>query len=321
MLYMLINDFEEKKNEFLIYIDIEKNLSEHTRRAYKNDLDQFITFWKRISQTENNNNNNNQTIEIPLKQTIGRFLIFMFHKKIEKSSIARKISCLKSFEKFLYTQGIKIDFNLLRPKIDKKLPIYLTIDEVFNLLDNIEDQQLPTKQPCRDKAIFELLYATGIRCSELVNIRLNDIDIDNKIIRVMGKGKKERLVLFGQKAKEKINQYIENERLQTVNNDEKLFLNNRGEAFTTRSIQRIIAMFRDFLKIERKITPHKLRHSFATHMLNQGVDLRVVQELLGHKTLSSTEKYTHVTTTELSELCDKLHPFNNMNKLINIKKQ
>lgn len=301
---MELKDFEQKKDEFLIYINVEKNLSIHTQNAYKNDLEQFIAFWKNVSEKND---------AISLNDSMGKFLVFMFHNKIDKSSIARKISCFRSFERFLHTYGIKINLNLFRPKIDKKLPIYLTIDEIFSLLDNVHDADLPTKQPLRDKAIFELLYATGIRCSELVNIKLTDIDMENKIIRIMGKGKKERLVLFGQKAKDKIINYIQKEREKT-SLDEKLFLNNRDESLTSRSIQRIIVMFRKFLKIERKITPHKLRHSFATHMLNQGVDLRIVQELLGHKSLSSTEKYTHVTTTELSELCDNIHPINNMMK-------
>jgi integrase/recombinase XerC len=304
---MLLEQFNEKKDEFLIFIDIEKNLSEHTQRAYKNDLEQFITFWNQITEKYKQ--------DIPLKDAIGKFLVFMFHNKIDKSSIARKISCFKSFEKFLNNQSLKLNLNLLRPKLDKKLPIYLTIDEIFNLLDTITDEQLPTSYPLRDKAIFELLYATGVRCSELVNIRLCDVDFENKLIRVMGKGKRERLVLFGQKAKDRLVDYVNNERCKNNTDlEQKFFLNNRDEGLTSRSVQRIIEMFRKFLKIERKITPHKLRHSFATHMLNQGVDLRIVQELLGHKTLSSTEKYTHVTTTELADLCDNLHPFNSMLK-------
>ena len=127
----------------------------------------------------------------------------LFHKKIDKSTIARKFSCFKSFEKFLKTQGILLKLKLQRPRLDKKLPIYLSVDEVFYLLDTITDDQLPTKKPARDKAIFELLYATGIRCSELVAIKFKDLDIENKTIRITGKGKKERIVLFGQKAQNK----------------------------------------------------------------------------------------------------------------------
>lgn len=302
---MFLENFEEKKIEFLSYISVERNLSEHTQKAYKNDLEQFLGFWKKIKEKND---------QIQINDALGKFLVYMFHNKIDKSSIARKISCFKSFEKFLLTQKIKLNINLFRPKLDKKLPIFLTIDEIFNLLDNVKNEDLPTSHPFRDKAIFELLYATGIRCSELINIKICDIDMTNKVIRVMGKGKKERMVLFGEKAKSKLNEYLKNERSKHISLEEYFFLNNRMENLTSRSIQRIIAMFRKFLKIERKITPHKLRHSFATHMLNQGVDLRIVQELLGHKTLSSTEKYTHVTTIELSDLCDNLHPFNNMLK-------
>ncbi len=307
-----IREFEEKKNEFLQYIDIERNLSDHTQRAYKNDLEQFIAFCKTVQEKEEN---------ITIKMCLERFFVHMFHNQIDKSSIARKVSCFRTFEKFLIGQGIDISFKLYRPKLDKKLPVYLTIDEIFHLLDKLEANTLPTRKPFRDKAIFELLYATGIRCSELTNIKLSDIDFNNKVIRIMGKGRKERLVLFGEQAKLRLQKYLQEERPQIQNINEKLFLNNREEGLTSRSVQRIIEMFRKFLQIERKITPHKLRHSFATHMLNQGVDLRVVQELLGHKALSSTEKYTHITTKELSEMCDNFHPINSMKKMSKSKEE
>lgn len=303
---MLPKEFEAKKDDFLVYLDVEKNLSEHTQRAYQNDLEQFLEFWNTICDKEQ--------VTVPIRRAIERFLVHMYHKKIDKSSIARKVSCFKSFERFITSRGTKIHFNLSRPKLDKKLPVYLTIDEMFHLLDKVKEETLPTTHPYRDKAILELLYATGVRCSELVGIRLCDLDITNRVIRVMGKGRKERLVIFGEKAKEKLINYLEKERPKAINLSEKLFLNNRNEMLSPRSIQRTIEMFRKFLKIERKITPHKIRHSFATHMLNQGVDLRIVQELLGHKTLSSTEKYTHVTTSELSKLCDNFHPINSMLK-------
>ena len=303
---MQLSEFKEKKEEFLIYIKVEKNLSQNTYRAYEGDLQQFVDFWQRITDTEQ--------IELPLRQTIERFLVSLYHKKIDKSSIARKLSCFKSFEKFLRVSGIILNLKLARPRLDKKLPIYLSVDEIFYLLDQVKHDELPTKRPYRDKAIFELLYATGMRCSELINITMHNIDFTNKVIRIFGKGRRERLVLFGQKAQERLKDYITKERPPTKSGNEHLFLNARGQLLTTRSIQRIIEMFRVFLKIERKITPHKLRHSFATHLLNQGVDLRVVQELLGHRTLSSTEKYTHVSTQHLAQMCDTLHPLNSMVK-------
>ena len=299
-------EFNDKIAEFITHLEVERNLSGNTLRAYNSDLKQFILFWEDQDRLKVQNNG--------LRQVIERYLVSLFYKKIDKASIARKFSCFKSFEKFLKTYGIDLQLKLTRPRLDKKLPVYLSVDEIFHLLDNTTEEQLPTKRPKRDKAVFELLYATGIRCSELVSIRIGDIDMENKTIRISGKGSKERIVLFGDKAKNRILQYIEEERAHVFEPSEKLFINSRGIALTTRSIQRIIEMFRQFLKIDRPITPHKIRHSFATHMLNQGVDLRVVQELLGHKTLSSTEKYTHVSLEDLSRVCDSKHPIHAMVK-------
>ncbi len=297
-----IKDLQERRNEFITFLKVEKNLSEHTIRAYESDLKQFFDFWAQLPEQDKQH--------LSTRQIIERYLVNLFHKKIDKSTIARKFSCFKSFEKFLQTQGIILKLKLKRPRLDKKLPIYLSVDEVFYLLDTIPNEKLSTKKPARDKAIFELLYATGIRCSELVAIKFKDLDMSNKTIRIKGKGKKERMVLFGQKAQEKLNQYFHNERPKIANPEEHIFLNNRDEVLTTRSIQRVFEMFRSFLKFERRITPHKIRHSFATHLLNQGVDLRTVQELLGHKTLASTEKYTHVSLEDLAKLCDTIHPMN-----------
>ncbi len=299
---MNIQEFKDRVTEFLQFLDVERNVSEHTQRAYASDLAQFVEFWGKLKSIEQQ--------ELSLRQIIERFLVSLFHRKIDKSSIARKFSCFKSFERFLRTQGIILDLKLTRPRIDKKLPIYLSVDEIFYLLDTIKDEDLPTKRPIRDKTIFELLYATGIRCSELVSITMADIDINNKTIRIKGKGKKERIVLFGQKALEKINLYLEKERPRFHSLDEQLFLNFRSEPITTRTVQRIVEMFRTFLKLERSITPHKIRHSFATHLLNEGTDLRLVQELLGHKTLASTERYTHVSLEDLARMCQNINPLN-----------
>lgn len=304
---MNLKEFEEKKKEFLIYLEVEKNLTTNTLRSYQIDLQQFIQFWHDLKDNEKNT--------LTLRQILERYLVTLFYKKITKSSIARKFSCFRSFEKFLLSQGIVLNFKLKRPRIDKKLPIYLSVDEIFYLLDTVENVALPTKKPIRDKAIFELLYATGIRCSELTNIKMKDLDLENKTIRIWGKGRKERIVLFGSKAQQKIKDYLEKERRPIPRTmQEPLFINQQGTPLTSRSIQRIIQMFRAFLKLDRTITPHKLRHSFATHLLNQGADLRMVQELLGHKSLSSTEKYTHVSLEELAHLCDTIHPINTIIK-------
>lgn len=292
---------------FLQYLRVEKNMSQHTERAYENDLKQLIDFWQKNYTIEN--------VTFPFHLIVERFLVTLYHKKISKSSIARKISSLQSFIRYLKSNNIAAKVVLTRPHIDKKLPTYLTLDEVSYLLDQIKPHELPTKHPYRDKAIFELLYATGIRCSELVNIKLQDINVQEKTVRIMGKGNKERLVLFGAKAQISLQNYIQTERPAPVDLQERLFLNFRNQPLTARSIQRICHMFQQFLKTDKKITPHKLRHSFATHLLHQGVDLRLLQELLGHATLTSTEKYTHISSKQLSEMCDNLHPFNNLTKI------
>jgi len=281
-------------------MSVEKNLSANTTRAYDSDLRQFALFWNNLNIKDQKN--------LSFRQIVERFLVSLFYKKIDKSSIARKFSCFKSFERFLKTEGINLSLKLTRPRLDKKLPIYLSIDEIFHLLDKVENTNLPTKRPYRDKAIFELIYATGVRCSELVQIEIKDIDFTSKTIRIFGKGSKERIVLFGDKAKNRLLKYMHKERPRFYNETEKLFLNYRNEPLTSRSVQRVFEMFRKFLKIDKPITPHKIRHSFATHMLNKGVDLRVIQELLGHKTLTSTEKYTHICLEELSRICNNAHP-------------
>lgn len=303
---MNLNDFKEKKAEFLIHLEVERNLSIHTLKAYESDLRQFIEFWELLSPQEQ------QLLSI--RQIIERYLVSLFYKQIDKNSIARKFSCFKSFAAFLEKYNIMLNLQLKRPRIDKKLPIYLSIDEIFHLLDTVKDTDLPTRAPIRDKAIFELLYATGVRCSELANIRLCDIDMSAKTIRIRGKGNRERIVLFGSKAHDKLIEYITKERIESKTLADPLFLSNRRQKITPRTIQRIVEMFRSFLKIDRHITPHKLRHSFATHLLNQGVDLRVVQELLGHQSLTSTEKYTHVSLDDLARMCEEVHPINKLLK-------
>lgn len=297
---MHYTEFIEKKNDFLRYIRVEKNLAENTQRAYAGDLHQFIDFWASLPEDDKK--------YLSCRQILERYLVSLFYKKIDKSSIARKFSCFKSFERYVHMQGINLGLKITRPRLDKKLPVYLSIEEITHLLDHVKEDELPSKYPYRDKAILEILYATGVRCSELTNISIGNIDMENRTIRVFGKGNKERIVLFGQKAYERLQNYLLHERPNFQHPNDILFLNYRYEKLTSRSIQRILEMFRKKLKIERPITPHKIRHTFATHLLNKGVDLRVVQELLGHKTLSSTEKYTHVSLEELNKLCDTIHP-------------
>lgn len=308
---MNLRGFKEKIEEFLTYLEVEKNVSAHTLRAYRSDLQQLVEFWERIEKKD-------PQVAESINIVIERFVHALYFKKIAKASLARKFSCLRSLAHYIKNQGIVIPANFKSPRLDRKLPSILTVDEIFYLLDKIKDAELPSRFPSRDKAIFEFLYATGVRCAELVNIRLSEIDFTNKSVVVFGKGKKSRVVLFGSKAQNMLEKYLKEERqFMAAEHDEGyLFLNYAGGKITTRSVQRICEMFRKFLKIERKLTPHKIRHSFATHLLNQGVDLRVVQELLGHKTLATTEIYTHVSSAELAKLCDEKHPLNAMDHLV-----
>lgn len=289
---------QTKVNDFIRYLRLERHHSIHTQQAYHADLQQFISFWQGLSTSEKAN--------LTLRQIVERYLLSLFHQGLNKSSIARKFSCFASFEKFLKNEGIILDLQLARPQLDKKEPVYLSVDEIFFLLDKIKDHELPTRQPSRDKAIFELMYASGIRCSEIVCISIGDIDLLNKTIVI--KGNRERIVLFGQKAKERILAYLASERPEMQSIDEPLFLNHSKSQLTSRSIQRIIAMFRIFLHTKHPITPHQLRHSFAAHLLSQGVSLHVVKELLGHKTIASTEQYTSIVLDKKRSISNPSSP-------------
>lgn len=301
---MQLSEFQDKMREFVAHLDVQRGLSRNTYRSYELDLQQFAQYWQELL----GQNNHSLAIHSALEQ----FWVHLYRKNISKSSIARKVSCLKSFQKFCLSRGITLELSLQRPRLDKRLPVYLSIDEMFHLLDDIKQNDLPTYHPLRDMAILELLYATGIRCAELTNIRMRDVNFADKTIRIKGKGSQERIALFGNKAQAKLVSYLDSEREAVKETDEFLFINNRGQKISSRAVQRTLEEFRVFLKIKRPITPHKIRHTFATHLLNQGVDLRLVQELLGHKSLSSTQMYTHVTMQRLSEICDRLHPINNV---------
>lgn len=300
-----------KVKDFLSFLDVEKNSSKHTLRAYHSDLKQLLDFWGGVVQGDSKQSPSFDHI-------LRRYVVSLFYKKISKTSLSRKLSCLRSFQQFLLDQGINLTLSIKSPRLDRKLPSTLSVDEIFYLLDSIKHEDLPSSYPYRDKTIFELIYATGVRCSELVNIKLSDLSLGEKTIRVMGKGRKERIVLFGSKATDILTKYLTIERpcLLKDENQPYLILNYAGGQLTTRSVQRIFEMFRQFLRVDRKLTPHKIRHSFATHLLHEGVDLRIIQELLGHKTITTTEIYTHVSNQQLAKMCDEKHPLNNLNHLV-----
>jgi len=285
--------------KFLQYLEIERNFSSHTLRAYKTDLEDFLHFLDKqgIHHLDNISTQHIRSYLVSLMQALRR------------RTVNRRLSSLRSFFKFLLRKGyikkhpVEAIFS---PKLEKDLPQFLTVDETFRLL---QTPQGNTPLARRDKAILELLYATGMRVSELASLDLGQVDLKRKVIRVYGKGRKERLVFIGEKAKEALQAYLEvRPKLVRAFQEQALFLNARGGRLSPRSIERIVKKYGNLSGMYKNIYPHMLRHSFATHLLNQGADLRVVQELLGHVSLSTTQKYTHITVEKLMEIYDKTHP-------------
>ncbi|MDZ4383760.1 MAG: site-specific tyrosine recombinase/integron integrase, partial [Thermodesulfovibrionia bacterium] len=226
---------------------------------------------------------------------------------LKKSSISRKLATIRSFFKYLHKEGYvkKNPAKLVSsPKIPKSLPRFLTIDETFALMEAAKGD---TFQATRDKSILEFLYSSGLRVSELTMLNINDFDIKESLIRVKGKGKKERIIPIGSKAMEAIKNYL-SERISLKKKSQALFLNNRGGRLTQRSIRRILIKYARMIALKGSLSPHVLRHTFATHLLHGGADLRSIQELLGHSSLSTTQKYTHVDISHLMEVYDKAHP-------------
>jgi site-specific recombinase XerD len=287
--------------QFLRHLKLVRDLSPHTQRAYRGDLRQLLEFWESYDKKHRK--------VVNLRDIIDAYFIMLYNRTCDKSSIARKISCLRSLIRFLKTElDVTVHVRLARPRIDKKLPSYLSIDEISYLLDKVTHEQMQSPFPFRDKAILELLYATGIRCAELVAIRMLHVNFPEKSILIRGKGRRERIVLFGSPCYERLQSYLKHERPMSKQGTDYLFVNYKQQPLTTRSVQRICASFQPFLGSGRIITPHKLRHSFATHLLKQGADLCTVQRLLGHASLTSTERYTHVSLEQLTKLCNERHP-------------
>ena len=282
------------------YMSVEKNLSPHTRRNYSQDLRHFRQFLSRQHP--------DLTVKAITSAAIRSYLGTLY-KKNKKSSLARKLASLRTFFKFLLRKGL-VQSNpaaaVATPRLEKHVPGFLSIDEVFALLKMPDDTTLAG---ARDKAIMETLYSSGLRVSELVGMNEDALDDNLGIIRVMGKGKKERIVPIGSKALDAVHRYREAKGIRgTVSPGDPLFLNLRGGRLTARSVARIVDRYIERCAIARSISPHSLRHTFATHMLDAGADLRAIQELLGHVSLSTTQKYTHVSVSRLMETYDKAHP-------------
>jgi integrase/recombinase XerD len=299
---------EEYISSFLNYLVVEKGFSKNTEEAYRNDLSQLQSF---IAEQASKNG------EIPSWEQFGRqqmlsYMLTLKEKKYASTTLARKIAAAKSFFKFL-TEEHKVQQNptenIASLKVGRALPKPISVAQARRLLE--EPAKNTSTEAKRDKAMLELLYASGMRVSELVALNLGDVDIPGGYVRCFGKGHKERMIPIYPRAAQSIDEYLKESRPHIVQNrsDEKaLFLNVRGERLTRQGLWQILKGYARDANLEVEVTPHTLRHSFATHMLNGGADLRMVQELLGHANISTTQVYTHLTSEHVRNTYNKSHP-------------
>ena len=294
--------------KYLDHLRNERNVSVHTVRNYLSDLAQLRGFLveRQLCLDER------QRVDVrKVDIHVVRAYLAALTKDRKKSSIGRKLAALKGFFRYLVTtRQIDKDPLLLihSPKQEKPLPTFLSVDEVFRLLDGMQSKG---GLDIRDRAVLEVFYSTGVRVSELVGLDWADVDFQLGIARVVGKGAKERIVPIGAVALETLRNYSQEQRQKwhlTCKGETPIFLNNRGSRITTRSVARIVEKHLRQVGIPVKMGPHGLRHSFATHLLNSGADLRVIQELLGHASLSTTQRYTHLNLDQLTAVYDKAHP-------------
>ena len=292
---------------FIESLAVEKGFSDNTCRGYRNDLEQFLNY---LAQNRRARGSGPIDIDWVDNLTIRGYLGYL-HKRNKKTTIARKLSALRSFFHFLVKRGVTEENpaeSILTPKQEKTIPSYLPVDEMFRLLDSISTSGM---LDLRNRAIFETLYSCGIRVSELVGMNTLDVDFRQALIRVLGKGSQERIVPIGKNALAAITTYRQVLQRECGISEEvsgPLFLNKNKGRLTARSVARILDKLVSACGLLTPVSPHTLRHTFATHMLDAGADLRAVQELLGHKSLSTTQKYTHVSIDRLMETYDKAHP-------------
>ena len=283
-------------DKFINYLKVERNASDHTIINYTIDLGVFKTFL------------GERSIETIDHLALRRFLAELRAKNYAKRTIARKLASLRSLFRFLFREGY-IKKNpitaISTPKLDRKLPVFLDVVKIERLLQSPSESD---EAGVRDRALLETLYSTGIRVSELVGLDIDDVDIISGVVKVLGKGSKERVVPIGEPALNAIRKYLDTRAGSRVKDKDAVFLNNHGRRLTDRSVRRVIDKHIRACSMTEKISPHSLRHSFATHLLDRGADLRSVQELLGHANLSTTQIYTHVTMERLKSVYDKAHP-------------
>ena len=302
---------QEVFNRYINYLVAERNVSPYTVRNYTSDLvgnskrgtEKGFFQFLRMKKIE--------SLDKADKWVLREFLAYLSNQGVSKSSIARKLSAIRSFYRYLARENL-LDKNPLEhsvsPKLDKKLPEFLTIEEVVKLL---QSPDLSTPQGLRDRALIELIYASGLRVSELVNLNIDNMNMESREIRVWGKGSKERVVLMGEHASNAINNYLAHGRpklLVKKDGGGALFINRDGNRLTERMVQILVRKYARAAGIDKDVHPHLLRHTFATHMLDGGADLRVVQELLGHSNLSTTQIYTHITQAQARKVYLSAHP-------------
>jgi len=283
--------FERYIDKFLSYLEIEKNYSHHTLVSYRRDLLDFSSF-----------------VDKPIEGidyfAFRKFLSDLSAKGYKKKTQARKISTLKSFFKFLIREGfIKVNpaSSIPYPKTEKILPKFLTEEEMKRFLDGLPEEK---ELQMRDKAALELFYSSGLRISELIGLNIEDLDLMSGIIKVKGKGKKERILPMGESSIRILNKYLE----RRLSKEKALFLNRFGRRISAVGVRKAVNKCAKVLALREKISPHVFRHSFATHLLNRGADLRSVQELLGHSNITTTQIYTHLTVDSLKRVYQKAHP-------------
>ncbi len=289
-------------NDFKIYLEVERNFSKHTIRAYESDILAYLIWLDNIPAESANH------------AKIKEYLLFIQRFNYSKTTLSRKISAIRTFYRFLYRERV-VDSNpvagLHSPKKSKNLPKFLTSTEIEQILNNIK---IETPAGYRNRTILELLYATGMRVSELAGLNFGNLNLNENEITVFGKGAKERIVLVSDRAKDFLKRYIETVRPMIsecpvdTNEDSPVFINKTGYRLQTQSVRAAIKEIVDKIQLPKVVTPHVFRHSFATKLLENGADLRVVQELLGHASISNTQIYTHVSTERLKSVYDKTHP-------------
>jgi len=295
-------DESQLLDEFIKFLQFEKGLSKNTISAYKNDLFQYFSFLKKIDKTIHNVSSDDLT----------EFLWQLKQQNLRPNSIYRKASCVTQFHKFLVSENITTNNpveGMMRPKLQRKLPTVLTVEEVDKLLSF----QPKKFNDIRNKAMIEVLYATGLRVSELVNLTFEQLDLENRYIRVIGKGGKERIVLLNKKSVDALKEWIKIRDKKfsgkiSAEYDKFIFLSKLGKPISRIDFWEQLKNYVRNTGISKNVSPHTLRHSFATHMLKYGADLRVVQELLGHSDISTTQIYTQIDRQHLKELHKKYHP-------------